>query len=164
MIFSRSIIFLSTFFISSTSYAVKTDEAAPTCTSTSFYTGQPFQLEALKGKVVYLDFWASWCPPCKKSFPTLNTLHNELNQQGFEVVAINLDEEKSEAEKFLKQSPVDFTILYDGEGVCPSAFDVMAMPSSYIIDKKGIVRAVHLGFDEDKINAIRDSILTLLSE
>jgi len=154
----------SLFLFSESIFAVSTGEAAPACLSNNFYNDQALDLSNYKGKVIYLDFWASWCPPCKSSFPSLNKLHQELHSQGVEVIAINLDEEKTDAEYFLKQTPVNFYISYDKEGNCPKAYDVMAMPSSYIIDKKGIVREVHLGFDEDNLKDIRSSILTLLSE
>ena len=157
--------FLFGFFIFPSSVlAVNPGESAPACISTNFHNGQVLDIVSYKGKVVYMDFWASWCPPCKLSFPSLNQLHNELKDEGFEVVAINLDEEKSDAEVFLKHNPVDFSIAYDGEGKCPGAYQVKAMPSSYIIDKQGIVREVHLGFDEDKFKKIRTSILALLKE
>ena len=157
--------FLFGFFIFPSSVlAANSGESAPACISTNFYNGQVLDIASYKGKVVYMDFWASWCPPCKLSFPSLNKLHNELKDRGFEVLAINLDEEKSDAEAFLKHTPVNFSIAYDGEGSCPGAYKVMAMPSSYIIDKQGIVREVHLGFDEDKFKKIRTSILALLKE
>ena len=152
------------FLFSSSSLATTPGELASTCLSTHFNNSQALDISNYKGKVIYIDFWASWCPPCKLSFPSLNKLHNELKQQGFEVVAVNLDEEKNDAEAFLKHNPVNFTIAYDSEGKCPSAYNVMAMPSSYIIDKQGIIREVHLGFDEDNMINIRTSILALLAE
>jgi len=154
----------SLILFSDATFAVSIGDAAPFCLSKNFYNDQALDISSYKGKVIYLDFWASWCPPCKLSFPSLNKLHTELQSQGVEVIAINLDEEKTDAESFLKQTPVNFYISYDKEGNCPKAYNVMAMPSSYIIDKKGIVREVHLGFDEDNLKDIRSSILTLLSE
>jgi len=154
----------SLILFSGSTFAVSIGEVAPFCLSNNFYNDQALDISSYKGKVIYLDFWASWCPPCKLSFPSLNKLHTELQSQGVEVIAINLDEEKTDAEYFLKQTPVNFYISYDKEGNCPKAYNVMAMPSSYIIDKKGIVREVHLGFDEDNLKDIRSSILTLLSE
>ena len=156
--------FFGLVLFSSPVLAITPGEPVPTCFSTNFHNDQALDISSYKGKVIYVDFWASWCPPCKLSFPSLNKLHNELKQQGFEVVAINLDEEKSDAEEFLKHNPVNFSIAYDGEGECPSAYNVMAMPSSFIIDKQGIVREVHLGFDEDNLTNIRTSILALLAE
>ena len=149
---------------SSPALATNPGEPIPSCLSTNFHNDQVLDISSYKGKVIYVDFWASWCPPCKLSFPSLNKLHNELKQQGFEVIAINLDEEKSDAEAFLKHNLVNFSIAYDGEGNCPRAYNVMAMPSSFIVDKQGIVREVHLGFDEANLVNIRTSILALLAE
>ena len=155
---------LTCLLFSSIALAAKPGEPAPTCLSTKLHDGHALDINRFKGKVVYIDFWASWCPPCKMSFPSLNKLHTELNSQGLEIVAINLDEDKNDALEFLEHNAVDFPIAYDGEGACPGNFDVLAMPSSYIIDKQGIVREVHLGFDEDSIDKIRTTILALLAE
>ncbi len=143
-------------------------DQVPDCVVKNFYDKQgineKIELNKLKGKVVYVDFWASWCPPCKLSFPSLNTLYKELKGKGFEVVAINLDEEKQDAKKFLADVPVDFSIGYDPEGECPRLFDVMAMPSAYILDKKGVIRTIHLGFKKADIIEIRKAVLALLNE
>ncbi len=148
----------------SIAYASQPGDSAPSCQTQNIFDGQHLDINQYKGKVVYVDFWASWCPPCKQSFPSLNLLRNELHAQGFEVLAINLDEEISDALDFLQQNPVNFPIAYDGQGICPEKYAVMAMPSSYIIDKKGIVREVHLGFKNDSIAKIRSTVLALLSE
>jgi peroxiredoxin len=144
--------------------AAEADDIAPACNVTDFTTQEPININDYKGKVIYLDFWASWCPPCKQSFPALNKLHNEFKKRGFEVVAINLDEEKKDASQFLQANPVDFTIAYDAQRICPKAYEVMAMPSSYIIDKQGVIREVHLGFKENDVTEIQNMILTLLAE
>ena len=155
---------LGCLLFSSSLSAATLGDPAPACTSSSISDKQVLDVANLKGKVVYMDFWASWCPPCKTSFPSLDRLYHEFKDQGFEVVAINLDEEKSDAEEFLQNNPVNFSIGYDGEGKCPRSFDVKAMPTSFIIDKKGIIREIHLGFDQDTPNKIRSTILTLLNE
>ncbi len=145
-------------------WAVKEGEQAPICNIRDFNSDKQTHLNDLKGKVVYLDFWASWCLPCKLSFPSLNELYIELNNKGFEVVAVNLDQEKQDAVKFLAENPITFAIGYDAEGHCPSAFDVMAMPSSFIIDKQGKIRTIHMGFKPGDITHIRDKVLALLNE
>jgi len=162
---SRYIAFSFLPFIFSTfAFAAKPGDLAPTCITEHIENGQTLDIANYKNKVIYVDFWASWCPPCKLSFPSLNKLHNELYKQDFEVIAINLDEDKNDALEFLQHNPVKFTVAYDGKGKCPSGYNVMAMPSSYIIDKQGVVREVHLGFNEDSINHIRKTVLTLLAE
>jgi len=144
--------------------AAKPGDIAPVRITEHINNGQTLDIANYKNKVIYVDFWASWCPPCKLSFPSLNKLHNELYKQDFEVIAINLDEDKNDALEFLQHNPVKFTVAYDSEGKCPSGYNVMAMPTSYIIDKQEIVREVHLGFKEDSINKIRKTVLALLAE
>ena len=108
-------------------------------------TGQ-VTLSELQGKVVYLDFWASWCPPCRQSFPWMNEMQRRYADQGLAIVAINLDKERSLVEKFLQETPAEFTIAYDPDGQVAEAYRVGGMPSSYIIDRAGQVVKVHLGF------------------
>lgn len=156
--------FLILLLFSGFATAANSGDDAPVCITEHINTGKKLDISSYKSKVIYLDFWASWCPPCKLSFPHLNNLHNELYKQGFEVIAINLDENKNDAEEFLQQHPVNFTVAYDGAGKCPRGYKVMAMPTSYIIDKEGVVREVHLGFKEDSISKIRKTVLALLSE
>ncbi|MGZ4960466.1 MAG: TlpA family protein disulfide reductase [Methylomonas sp.] len=117
-----------------------------------------------KGKVVLIDFWATWCSPCIKSIPFLNSLRNEQSGSGFEIVAINVDEETDTVHQFLQAHPVDYPIAYDPSGECPKIFDVKAMPSSYLIDKSGKVRKVFLGFRDEDQASIRDSVKALLAE
>jgi len=100
----------------------------------------------LKGSVVYLDFWASWCAPCKQSFPWLNEMQSKYKDKGFKVVAINLDQNTADAEAFLKGTPAAFTIAFDAKGDSPSKFRVKGMPSSFLIGPDGTVLKVHSGF------------------
>ena len=109
------------------------------------------ELSKMKGKVVYVDFWASWCAPCRKSFPWMNELHKKYKDQGFEVVAINLDKSRETIDEFLKKSPVDFTIAYDPSGGAAASYKVAGMPSSYLVDRSGQLQTSHIGFrDKDK--------------
>ncbi len=108
-------------------------------------------LAQLKGKVVYLDFWASWCGPCKQSFPFMNELQTKYKAQGLEVVAVNLDAKRDDADKFLAQMPAQFSIAFDTKGDSAKRFEVKGMPSSYLIGRDGKVLAAHSGFkDEDR--------------
>lgn len=116
------------------------------------------------GKVVYVDFWASWCGPCAQSMPFLNTINEQYKNQGLQVIAVNLDENREDADAFLKDHPVNVTLASNEDGQCPVLFGVQAMPSSYIIDKKGKVRHVHLGFHTSDAADIREKIQKLLAE
>jgi thiol-disulfide isomerase/thioredoxin len=109
------------------------------------------ELSKLKGKVVYVDFWASWCTPCRKSFPWMNELHKKFKDQGLEVVAINLDKSREPIDEFLSKTPADFTIAYDPSGSAASNYKVSGMPSTYLIDRSGQLQISHIGFrDKDK--------------
>ncbi len=143
--------------------ATEISEPAPQFTLPALQQDQPVTLKAFAGKVVYLDFWASWCAPCRTSFPLLNALHKRLKAQGFEVIAINLDEDKTKAEQFVKEIPVDFTVLRDGKGEWADRYVVESMPTSFIIDKQGIVQHIHHGFSGDDINGLEQKIASLLA-
>ncbi|MBL0061824.1 MAG: TlpA family protein disulfide reductase [bacterium] len=108
-------------------------------------------LEKLAGKVVYLDFWASWCDPCRQSFPWMNEMHNQFADSGLVIIAVNVDRDREKADKFLEKNPVNFMIGFDSEGTLAKSYDVKGMPSTYIIDRKGQLVTSHIGFrDKDK--------------
>ena len=112
--------FLFGFMVAVSSAAAKQDgEMSPECTLTAFNGSSPVNnLQELLGKVVYVDFWASWCIPCKRSFPFLNQLEHDLKDKGLKVVGVNLDEDTADAKKFLEKYPVDFSIVTDPEKQC----------------------------------------------
>lgn len=147
-----------------TANATDIGQPAPQFTLPTLQQDQPTELRQYVGKVVYLDFWASWCAPCRISFPLLDKLHEKLNAQGFEVVAVNLDEDKANAEKFLKTFPVGFTVLRDAKGEWADQFVVESMPTSFIIDKQGVVQNIHHGFASDDIKELEEKITKLLAQ
>jgi len=158
---------LSTFFLlasSSLSHAVQEGQPVPACPAALTENGAKLDLGAYKGKVLLIDFWATWCPPCKKSMPFLNSLRNERLQDGFEIIAINVDEDTEAARQFLKTHPVDYQMAFDPKGECPRIFEVQAMPSSYFVDKQGKVRAIHLGYRDNDQDFIRTQVGALLAE
>lgn len=107
---------------------------------------ETLSLEDYSGKVVVLDFWASWCVPCRRSFPWLNAMHAKYSDQGLVIIGVNLDMERGDAERFLEEYPADFSILYDENQDLARAYEVVAMPSSYVIGRDGKVAARHMGF------------------
>jgi thiol-disulfide isomerase/thioredoxin len=104
-------------------------------------------LDSLRGQVVWVDFWASWCGPCRKSFPWMKTMAERYGPRGFSVVAISLDKSRDDADAFLADFPAPFTVAYDPSGTTAEAYKVKAMPSSYLIDRGGRITYSHAGFD-----------------
>lgn len=102
--------------------------------------------EALKGQVVYLDFWASWCGPCKASFPWMESMHRRYEEEGLKIIAVNLDQEPQQVKAFLKENSASFDIIYDPQGNLAEAFNVEAMPTSYLISRSGKAIIKHSGF------------------
>ncbi|MEO8257642.1 MAG: TlpA disulfide reductase family protein [Acidobacteriota bacterium] len=126
--------------------------------------GVAVKLNDYKGKVVLIDFWASWCPPCKTSFPALDGLYGEYRDRGVEVLAVNLDERRQDADTFLGSHQHRLTVLYDPKGVSPQAFGVKGMPSSFLIDRAGNIRFTHMGYTNNVDSSYRREIAELLSE
>ena len=120
-------------------------------------------LAELKGKVVYLDFWASWCPPCRKSFPWMNEMERRYGRQGLAVVAVNLDKDHELATKFLEEVPAKFTVAFDEQGTVADSYHVPGMPSSFIIDRSGKIQAIHIGFRDEDIPELEASLRSVLS-
>lgn len=121
-----------------------------------------FDLEAQRGKVVYLDFWASWCKPCRVSFPWMNSLLDKYPAERFTVVTINLDAEPELMHKFLDQVPARFDIYFDPSGGIAEQFELEGMPTSYLIDASGKVVKKHTGFHSDDIERYEREIEELL--
>jgi thiol-disulfide isomerase/thioredoxin len=115
------------------------------------------------GKVVYLDFWASWCVPCRQSFPWLNAMQAAHQQQGFVVLSINLDTKISHAKAFLEKHPANFDIIYDNEGKLSKKFALKGMPSSYLFNRQGKIIANHLGFNQQKKQNYQQEIIDALT-
>jgi len=143
--------------------AAEVGQPAPQFNLPSLLKDQPTALKQYAGKVIYLDFWASWCAPCKTSFPLLNKLQQKYKDKGFEVVAINLDEDKANAETFLKEIPVDFTILRDSTGEWADKYVVESMPTSFIVDKQGVIQNIHHGFVSGDIDELDKKVSKLLA-
>lgn len=121
-------------------------------------------LGAYAGKVVLLDFWASWCSPCLQSFPWMNELQRKHGAEGLVVLAVNLDQDRKLAESFLGKTPARFRVEYDASGDIARQFEVQAMPTSFLIDRRGNVRVRHAGF-KDRLRQEREQqIAQLLKE
>jgi len=126
-------------------------------------SGDALDLERLRGKVVLLDFWASWCEPCRHSFPWLNEMQTKYAGRGLVIIGVNVDREHADAERFLREIPATFRIVYDPAGALASRYDVPGMPSSYVLDAKGDVVGRHIGF-RNALRAEREAELQKLLE
>jgi thiol-disulfide isomerase/thioredoxin len=147
--------------------AAAVDVGAPAPDLAIQHLGDPARsltLASLKGSVVYVDFWASWCVPCRLSMPALDALYRRNRERGFAVVGVNKDVSAADARRFLERVPVTFSLGADVEDAAARAFDVKAMPSGYLIDRKGIVRNVHRGFPPEAAAELEREIENLLKE
>ena len=130
-------------------------------TSTNSYAAPAdFSPGEYKGKVIYLDFWASWCEPCKESFPWLNKMKKKY--PGLEVVGVNLDKENDKAKDFLKRHPADFKVIYDPEAKYAKKYEVKGMPYSLIFDKNGNIKHKHIGYSKDRASNYEREIKELI--
>lgn len=144
--------------------AVEIDSPAPIFTLSGIDDSESLSTEKFKGKVILVDFWASWCSPCQQALPMYDKFRNEFSRDDFEILAINLDEEISDAKEFLKEHPLSYPVLYDGKSEIAKRFDLKGMPSSYVIDRKGMVRYQHVGFTAKTLDRMRQQIHHLVDE
>lgn len=121
-------------------------------------------LHAYRGKVVYLDFWASWCTPCRRSFPWLDGLVRQFGKQDLVIIGVNMDQSKELANKFLDDTPALFPIIYDPQGAIATTFKIVGMPSAVLIDRSGQVRFQHVGFSDSTKDEYDTHVRELLAE
>jgi peroxiredoxin len=119
--------------------------AAPTFSLPS-KSGEAINLDKLKGQVVMLNFWASWCGPCRTEMPLMDQIYKKYSAAGFTMLGVNVDTDSSDAQKFLSQVQVSFPIAFDRDNAVSKMYAVSAMPSTVFIDRKGNVRALHRGY------------------
>jgi thiol-disulfide isomerase/thioredoxin len=156
----RLLLVLALAFRAVPAFAAAPGEAAPTFALPTA-SGETIALEKLRGRIVYVDFWASWCGPCRQSFPWMNEMQARYGGRGLAIVAINVDKKRSDAERFLGQVPASFPIVYDPAGATPASYAVRAMPSSYLIDAGGKIVDVELGFRDERKGALEERIRAL---
>lgn len=123
-----------------------------------------FDLTAHQGKVVIVDFWASWCVPCRRSFPWLNAIHDKYGRDGLVIIGVNLDQERAAADEFLAEYPPRFSIVYDKTKELAKEYGVVAMPSSYLIGRDGVIRKRHYGFKVKKQDEYEAAIIEALGD
>ncbi len=120
-------------------------------------SGKNMKLSEMAGNVVLINFWASWCGPCREEMPLLNELHNKYEPLGFTVLGVNVEEDPKNARGFLKNFPVDFPVVLDNKNTVSRQYNVIAMPTTVVVDRDGNVRYLHKGYkagDEAKYRKI----------
>jgi thiol-disulfide isomerase/thioredoxin len=126
--------------------------------------GGQLSLDALKGQVVMINFWASWCGPCRQEFPLLEQMQQKYEPLGFTILGVNVEQDSADAERWLADTNVSFPILFDRESRVSSLYEVHAMPSTVFIDRSGQVRYLHQGYKPGDENEYLDLIRTLVRE
>ena len=147
---------------SGTSRAADEGEQAPAFSARSLNGDGSISLSSYRGKVVYLDFWASWCAPCQAALPALEQLRKEFPADQFQVIAVNVDTDPEKALRLLAKHKIGYPSAADPEGRLPETFGLKTMPTSYLIDRNGVVRAVHAGFRASDMDELRAEIRALL--
>jgi thiol-disulfide isomerase/thioredoxin len=159
----RVAVFLSLLFAGA-AQAVDVGQPVPPFSVANHEGDQRVTRENLRGKVVLIDFWASWCGPCRESMPLYDKLRAEFPHERFDILAINLDEEYSDAQAFLAKNKVSYPVALDPLGTTAQVFGLVGMPSSFLIDQQGVVRQRHTGFRAKDIDALRREIGALLGD
>ena len=126
--------------------------------------GQVVDLSQYKGKVVYLDFWASWCSPCRQSFPFMNDLQSRYGKDGLVIIGVNVDENRKDADSFLQNMTADFKVVYDAGGTLAESYKIPGMPTTLLIDRQGKVRDTRIGFHASQKDNYEAAVRQLLTE
>jgi peroxiredoxin len=143
--------------------AIAPNSAAPDFTLKA-QSGKAVTLAQFKGQVVMLNFWASWCGPCRQEMPLLDSIYKKYNKVGFTMIGVNVEPDSKAANDWLKQTPVSFPILYDTDSKVSTLYDVAGMPSTVVIDRKGNVRMIHRGYKPGDEEEYLSSIRSLMRE
>ncbi len=126
--------------------------------------GKTVALQQLKGKVVLLDFWAPWCPPCREELPALDALYKKYNNDGLVIIGIDIDDSEKLVAEFLQKAPVSFTILIDRKGTLTRQYRFRTLPAAFIIGKDGVIRYQHMGFGKEFMPTYEKEIVELLKQ
>jgi len=143
--------------------SASTSVAAPNFTLKSL-AGKNIKLSELTGNVVLVNFWASWCGPCRQEMPLLNAIHNKYEPLGFTVLGVNVEEQVENARSFIHDRPVDFPILLDSNNQISQLYNVLAMPTTVVIDRDGNIRFIHQGYQSGDEAKYHNMIKKLVRE
>jgi thiol-disulfide isomerase/thioredoxin len=161
---ASSLLLATLMLLGSASAPAAADPAAPSLTLPGRASGSTVSLERLRGQVVMLNFWASWCGPCREEFPLLDQMYKRYRSAGVTIVGVNVEPDSSDAEGFLAHTPVSFPIAFDRDSNASRLFHVDGMPSTVLLDRKGVVRWTHRGYKPGDENEYLDQIRALLRE
>lgn len=153
---------LTLLLITSQTLALEVGQSVFGITATNLNDNQPVALENFAGDVLYIDFWATWCTPCRKSLPFLSQLQREYTHQGFRLITISQDDDNDLAKAFIEPYQTGFISLADPDAQVSAIFGVQGMPTSYLIDQQGTIRWIHQGFKPADQEQIRTHIEELL--
>ncbi len=126
--------------------------------------GSTLSLEDFRGEVVMINFWATWCGPCRQEMPLLEQIYQRYNRLGFTILGVNVEEHSADADRFLAETPVSFPILFDPSNEVSKRYGVSAMPSTAIVDRKGNVRFLHHGYQPGYEDEYQNQIRELVRE
>lgn len=142
---------------------IDTPSAAPDFTLKSA-TGENLRLSDLRGEVVMINFWASWCGPCRQEMPLLDEIYSQYKPMGFTILGVNVEEDTTKARKMLQDNPVDFPVLFDKQSEVSKLYNIVAMPSTILVDRDGNVRYLHRGYKPGFEDAYQQQVRTLIRE
>ena len=149
--------------LAATATAGTDSSAAPDFTLKSD-SGENIRLSELRGEVVLINFWASWCGPCLQEMPILSEMHDKYQAMGFTVLGVNVEENSSAARKLLQDMPVSFPVLFDSDSQVSRQYDVAAMPSTVLVDRDGNMRYLHKGYKPGLEDTYVDQVRSLIRE
>lgn len=147
--------------LSSSTFA---EEPAPDFKLLTFPDDSSISLKDLKGRVVYLDFWATWCPPCRKSFPWMDEMHERYSDEGLTIIAVSIDKKRELIERFVGKMDPAFIVAHDPRGKVAKTYKLRAMPTSYLIDRDGQLTKTHMGFRNKDKKRLESTIQSLLEK
>lgn len=127
-------------------------------------SGKNLKLSEHRGEVVLINFWASWCGPCRQEMPLLSELHDKYKSLGFTVLGVNVEQDSAAAKKLLKEMPVTFPVLFDNDSTVSKQYDVIAMPSTVLVDRDGNMRYLHKGYKPGEEAIYLEMVRSLIRE
>ncbi len=142
-----TLLLLLAFFLVGENFSLAAEISGPAADFTlKSRTGKNIKLSELRGQVVMINFWASWCGPCRQEMPLLEQIYQRYQPLGFTLLGVNVDEDRQAAQALLKEIPVTFPVLFDSDNVVSEAYGLEAMPSTIMVDRDGQMRFVHIGY------------------